>query len=456
MKITRTIVCLGMIYASHAVSIYADTTDTDNNLIINGVTWFDDSRQPVNAHGACLLQENGIYWLFGEYKTDSINNFNGFSCYSSPDLVNWRFERIALPVQDGNEADGVMLGKGSIGERPKVMRSKTTGKYVMLAHTDNAYYKNPAIGVAVADSINGAYRLLGAIEYQGNPIRKWDMGTFTDDDGTSYLLIHHGPIYRLSDDLLCAEEMVADVNGMGESPAMFKKDGIYYLLTSHTTSWERNDNYYFTAPSISGPWTPRGTFAPEGSLTFNSQTTYVFPLPTNQPDGSKDSLPMFMGDRWSFPIQSSAASYVWLPMEASDSILSIPKYMESWDPKTMESKQITGKRRPIEWKSDVKGEYFTYDFKGKRISIEGLSTPHGGYGLVEIYDMKGKRVFEKLTDFYSKAPYNGLLFRSPELTDGEYRLKVTVSGLQSEWFDKRGNRFGTDGTNIVIKNLIIE
>lgn len=456
MKITKTIVCIGMIYAANTVCMYADKAYSNHKLLTNGITWYDDRNLPVNAHGSCLLQENGKYWLFGEYKTDSINNFNGFSCYSSPDLVNWKFERIALPVQDGNEADGVMLGKGSIGERPKVLRSKTTGKYVMLAHTDNAYYKNPAIGVAIADSINGEYRLIGAVEYQGSPIRKWDMGTFADDDGNSYLLIHHGPIYRLSDDLLSAEEMVADVKGLGESPAMFKKDGIYYLLSSHTTSWERNDNFYFTAPSISGPWTHRGTFAPEGSLTFNSQTTYVFPLSTYGPDGSEVSVPMYMGDRWSFPIQADAASYVWLPMQASDSILSMPKYMESWDPMTMKEERLSGKRSLIEWKSEEKGDSIIFDFKGKRISIEGSSTPHGGYGLVEIYDKNGNKVFEKYNDFYSKVPFSGLLFRSPELKKGDYRLKVTVSGLLSEWFNKRGDRFGTDGTQVIINNLIIE
>lgn len=53
------------------------------------------------------------------------------------------------------------------------------------------------------------------------------------------------------------------------------KDGIYYLLTSHTTSWERNDNYYYTAPSPEGPWENQGMFCPEGTLTYNSQCTFV-------------------------------------------------------------------------------------------------------------------------------------------------------------------------------------
>ena len=69
------------------------------------------------------------------------------------------------------------------------------------------------------------------------------MGVFQDEDGKGYLLIHHGPIYRLSDDYLSVDTMIAYVGGMGESPAMFRKNGMYYLLTSILASWERNDNY---------------------------------------------------------------------------------------------------------------------------------------------------------------------------------------------------------------------
>ena len=57
---------------------------------------------------------------------------------------------------------------------------------------------------------------------------------------------------------------------------MFKADGIYYLMFSNKTSWERNDNYYFTAHNLHGPWTYQGLFCPKGSLTYNSQCSFVF------------------------------------------------------------------------------------------------------------------------------------------------------------------------------------
>ncbi|MCX2928231.1 hypothetical protein [Streptomyces sp. NEAU-W12] len=73
-------------------------------LVTSGVPWFDDRGQTVNAHRACLLHQDGRYYLFGEYKTDDLNLFAGFSCYSSADLVDRRFERIVLPMQP----DGLM------------------------------------------------------------------------------------------------------------------------------------------------------------------------------------------------------------------------------------------------------------------------------------------------------------------------------------------------------------
>src|SRR5699024_344051 len=110
-----------------------------------------------------------------------------------------------------------------------------------------------------------------------------------------------------------------------ESPTLFRKGNMYYFLGSHLTSWERNDNDYYTATSLKGPWTIRGNFAPKGSLTWNSQCSTVLPIA-----GSKDTTFMFMGDRWSFPKQNSSATYVWQPLTVSGESLFIPNYQQAW------------------------------------------------------------------------------------------------------------------------------
>lgn len=424
-------------YSSHCVA---------ENIIRNGVPWFDTDGNIVNAHGACIVEGGGKYWLFGEYKSDDSNAFPGFGCYSSPDLVNWKFERVVLPVQP----DGI-LGPERVGERVKVMRCPSTEEYVMFMHADDMKYKDPNIGIAVCDRIDGDYQLLGTIEYAGEPIKRWDMGTFQDEDGTGYLLIHHGPIYRLSKDYRSIEAQVADIKGMGESPAMFKKDGIYYLLTSHTTSWERNDNYYYTAKSIEGPWEKQGVFCPEGSLTYNSQCTFVFPL---NKDG--ETIPMYMGDRWSYPHQASAATYVWLPMQADGTNLSIPEYRHAWDIDSVTETVQKGVSTTHSWSSNTPGDVLRVPFKGKRISMVGKSDNRSGYAEIRIKNKKGDVVHNSLVDFYSKVEDYGPRFVSKTYPEDEYILEVEVIGENPVWFNKRGDRFGSTDFFVNVGETIVE
>lgn len=419
--------------------------DPLEGVLCNGVPWFDEQGNIVNAHGACIVEDGGRYWLFGEYKSDTTNAFPGFGCYSSDDLVSWRFERVVLPVQ----AEGI-LGPRRVGERVKVMRCPRTGEYVMLMHTDDMNYTDPCIGIATCRTINGDYELHGPLLFNGEPIRRWDMGTFQDSDGRGYLLIHHGPIYRLSEDYRSVEAEVAHVEGMGESPAMFKKNGTYYLLTSHLTSWERNDNYYFTAPAVEGPWERQGIFCPPGTLTYNSQCTFVFPLRRGN-----DTIPVYMGDRWSFPHQASAATCVWMPMEADGKYLSIPRYWPAWDVRRLEPVRLTGESLPQYWVSNRAGDCLKVPFRGSRIVVMGRTDCHGGYAEVRIKNRKGEVLHRSWVDFYSKIPDEGVRFVSRKYPKGEYTLEVEVSGTNPVWYNKRRTRYGSDDYFVQVERAVV-
>ena len=433
-------------------------------VVNNGIPWFDDRGEIVNAHGACIVEENGRYYLFGEYKSDKSNAFPGFSCYSSDDLVNWKFERVVLPVQPSG-----ILGPNRVGERVKVMKCPSTGEYVMYMHADDMNYKDPHIGYATCSTIAGEYKLHGPLLYEGKPIRRWDMGTYQDTDGTGYLLLHGGIVYRLSKDYRTAEEkVVSGVGGShGESPAMFKKDGTYFFLFSNLTSWEKNDNFYFTAPSVKGPWTRQGLFAPEGSLTYNSQTTFVFPLKCGE-----DTIPMFMGDRWSYPHQASAATYVWMPMQVDGTKLSIPEYWPSWDVdklkpvnplrkgKTVDLKKITFSKE-ADWKveegrisSNVKGSTLSIPFSGSCVAVMGETNCHSGYARMNILDKKGEKIYSSLVDFYSKANDHATRFMTPQLAKGEYTLVIEVTGISPTWTDKTKRIYGSDDCFVTITDIV--
>ena len=433
-------------------------------VVNNGIPWFDDRGEIVNAHGACIVEENGRYYLFGEYKSDKSNAFPGFSCYSSDDLVNWKFERVVLPMQSSG-----ILGPNRVGERVKVMKCPSTGEYVMYMHADDMNYKDPHIGYATCSTIAGEYKLHGPLLYEGKPIRRWDMGTYQDADGTGYLLLHGGIVYRLSKDYRTAEEkVVSGVGGShGESPAMFKKDGTYFFLFSNLTSWEKNDNFYFTAPSVKGPWTRQGLFAPEGSLTYNSQTTFVFPLKCGE-----DTIPMFMGDRWSYPHQASAATYVWMPMQVDGTKLSIPEYWPSWDidklkpvnplrkGKTVDLKKITFSKE-ADWKveegrisSNVKGSTLSIPFTGSCVAVMGETNCHSGYARMNILDKKGEKIYSSLVDFYSKANDHAMRFMTPQLAKGEYTLVIEVTGISPTWTDKTKRIYGSDDCFVTITDIV--
>lgn len=417
----------------------------DAAVIASGIPWYDKNGDIVNAHGACIVEDNGRYYLFGEWKSDESNAFTGFSCYYSNNLADWKFERVVLPMQK----DGIM-GPERVGERVKVMKCPKTGKYMMYMHSDNLTYSDPYIAVAVCDSINGDYSMVGPLLFNGQPVKRWDMGAFQDTDGKGYILIHHGPIYRLSDDYLTVEKEVANVPDCGESPAMFKKDGLYYLLYSNLTSWEKNDNFYFTAPAIEGPWTKRGLFCPEGTLTYNSQTTFVFPLKVGN-----DTIPMFMGDRWSYPRQTSAATYVWQLLKVKGTEISIPEYHQFWDVRTLApcnllkgKKKLSGFR-----KLTVKGDNICIHYKGERLAVVGESNSNGCYAKVCILDAKNDTVYSSLVDFYSKYPESSVRIITPEMAMGNYTLIIENTGEMPVWYDKKRNRFGSQGTEIIIESI---
>ena len=66
-----------------------------------------------------------------------------------------------------------------------------------------------------------------------------------------------------------------------------------------------------------GQWTHFKLFAPKGSKTFNSQTTFVLPVA-----GTQGTTYMFMGDRW-IPTSLGTSPYIWLPLTVKGTSVSL-------------------------------------------------------------------------------------------------------------------------------------
>lgn len=443
------------------------------NAVYSGVPWFDEGGKVVSAHGGCIVKDNGRYYFFGEMHTDSSNVFAGFTCYSSADLYNWKFERMALPPQDTGG-----MGTTRVGERVKVMQCPKTGEYVMYMHSDAANYKDPYVAYATAQNITGPYSLKGPLLFNGKPVKKWDMGTFKDNDGTGYVIIHGGDIYKLSTDYKSVIDVVIKGFAPGsESPAVFRKGNMYYWLGSHLSSWERNDNFYYTATSLKGPWTYQGYFAPQGTLTWNSQTTFVLPVA-----GLKDTAYIFMGDRWSFPHQASSATYVWQPISVSGTSVAIPHYQDAWQidaatglvsvPKVKYKEIDHADKKQVsysgKWQhstatdtatmssANARGAGCSVKFSGRRVVVQGYLRPNGGYAQITIYNHLGIIIYAALVDMYCKYTIRSTVFTSPVLPKDTYTLKVTATGEHGKWSDKKRNDYGSTGNFVSVSKFLVE
>jgi hypothetical protein len=273
----------------------------------------------MQAHGGGIIKVDNTYYLIGEDKTNG-TFFHNINCFSSTSLVEWNYEGALLSKSDSGD-----LGNERIVERPKVIYNKSTKKYVLYAHIDDRNYWEAKVGVATSDEVCGKYTYHGS--YRPKEHESRDITLFQDDDGAAYLLSEDRPnglrIYKLADDYLSVTEIVYTWNENIESPALIKRDGVYFAFGSHLTGWSTNDNVYATAPSVSGPWTSWKLFAPPGANTYNSQTNYILPI--------SGDLVMYMGDRW-HENNLMRSTYVWLPLRFSgdDGLNVTMNYHDHW------------------------------------------------------------------------------------------------------------------------------
>jgi hypothetical protein len=68
---------------------------------------------------------------------------------------------------------------------------------------------------------------------------------------------------------------------------------------------------------------------------------------------------------------------------------------------------------------------------------------------------KKEVVLSSLVDFYSKTPNKAVRFKTPELPEGKYTLKIEVTGIFPVWTDKAKNRFGSTGSYVTIDKIIV-
>ncbi len=298
---------------------------TPNQPIVTGEIWKDTNGNPINAHGAGILHYSGTYYMFGEIKKgktwqvpgQSWEDYRvpagGVSCYSSKDLINWKYEGVALsPVKGDKNSD---LDTSKVVERPKVIYNKRTKQFVMWMHVDANDYSYSQAGVAVSNKPGGPYKYLRSVKPNGQMAR--DMTLYKDDNGKAYLIYASESnktmhVCLLSDDYVFPTKTYTRITSADnrEAPAVFKYNSRYYLITSGCTGWSPNPATYAVADSLLGEWTQMGNpcAGPGSENTFQSQSTFVLPMPAHI-----DTF-IFMADRWN-KTDLEDSRYIWLPLK---------------------------------------------------------------------------------------------------------------------------------------------
>ena len=341
-----------------------------------GNLWYDTDSVHINAHGGGILFHSGKYYWFGEHKTAGRRGNSaklGISCYSSTDLYNWKNEGIALSTIEDTTSE---LFPGCVMERPKVIYNKKNRNFVMWFHLElrGQGYRAARTGVAVSEKITGPYTYLRSFRpnemtwpvegiaetvqnYDPGKLEWWtpewekavreglfvlrdyntgqmsrDMTLFVDDDLKAYhihaseenLTLH---ISELNDDYTGFSGKWTRVlpAGHNEAPALIKRDGKYYMITSGCTGWDPNAARSAVAESIWGPWKSLGNpcRGENADLTFNSQSTFIL-----QVRGEKEAY-IFMADRWR-PRNPIDGRYVWLPLEFEND-KPVLRWQDNWD-----------------------------------------------------------------------------------------------------------------------------
>lgn len=364
-----------------AVSVGAQSLER----ITPGQEWPDRKGEHINAHGGGLLFHGGKYYWYGENRpARGFTTEVGVEVYSSSDLVNWEDEGVALAV---SEESGHDIERGCIMERPKVVRNPKTGKFVMLFHLElkGKGYAAARVGFAESDSPVGPFRFIRSLrpnagkwptDFSRRDIRKakklkeedykewwtpeWreaireglllardvpggqmsrDMTVYVDDDGKAYHIYSAEEnltlnLAELTDDYLDYTGRYVRIapGGQNEAPTIFKRDGVYWMITSGCTGWAPNEARMFKAASLWGPWEqlPSPFVGKDAKKSFHTQGTYIFKV-----EGTEDGF-VFMADRWN-PQSLKNSRHIWLPIDFEADGTPVIRWVDSWSPKEWKS-----------------------------------------------------------------------------------------------------------------------
>ncbi|THH33891.1 hypothetical protein EUX98_g297 [Antrodiella citrinella] len=354
-----------------------------------------------------------------------------------------------------------MISTSNIVERPKVLFNQKNSEYVMWFHSDTSNYGAAMVGVATAKSPCGPYTYKSSFKPLGADSR--DEGLFLDDDSalTAYLLYasdnnQNFKISQLDTNYYNVTTQVAELSAATlESPGVVKRNGEYYLIASHTSGWTPNPNKWFSASSLSGPWSSQADIAPENVRTYFSQNAYDLPLGSNA---------IYMGDRWR-PDLLGSSRYIWYPLDFSSGtptlvhadVWSVNLQAGTYSAATgtayeAESGSIGGSATLLSDSSFSGGKAVGYLGHGGTVTLHNVQG-NGEQYWIALYYANGDSTWRNVTMSVNNAP--SILVDQPDTGGGQVILSVPVqvqlnNGANTIVFGANQNNYAGDLDKIVV------
>lgn len=307
-----------------ALCFHSNKVFAASQVIKNDTFWKDTSGNPIYSQGGGILKVGDTYYWYGvKYngavtfaqspgKKNSDTSFNAVTCYSSKDLVNWKFENNILTSSDVKS-----LSPGWMG-RLGVAYNSSTKKYVLISQ----YSGSAGAGelFATCDKPNGKFTY-NKIQTNLPGIANGTTGDqtiFTDTDGKAYLVCSssngRGNLYVAplrSSDYLAVENATRIFGGVGrEGNCMFKYNGEYYFCSSDLHGWNASHCYYIKASNIFGPYSKEEVMpGTDADFCHVSQTGFFVNV-----TGTSGTTVLFCGDRWSDFAGNGIGYNQWCPL----------------------------------------------------------------------------------------------------------------------------------------------
>ncbi|MEM7573977.1 MAG: family 43 glycosylhydrolase [Bacteroidota bacterium] len=185
----------------------------------------------VDAHDGRIIQfEDVFYWYGTQYgNTNGFTSANAYHIYRSTDLVKW--EHLGPALVDP---------PAGVYYRPHVIYHEASGQYVLWYNWYPELWEG-YFGVAVSDRPEGPFSIVNTkVEVANSALGVGDFGLFVDEDQTAYISYNTINGHRVSVEKLTVDYLGSTLENGGyiaqycEAGSMFKRRGIYYLLTDYT------------------------------------------------------------------------------------------------------------------------------------------------------------------------------------------------------------------------------